>query len=161
MKVIRVAIAVVATLALAGWGSHGTDAEPEWPHSGPMPDNPVKIKPLRYDPIGRGNQSYRPIAPMPWGDVNRRVAPPGALPPPSPPPPAKGGAVPRPIVPPLAAVPSPPRAPAAATSPAVVPVPVQIVPVLPSPLPSPSSATVPLVPSDPDHSKHGVPPPKQ
>jgi hypothetical protein len=45
-----------------------------------MPDDPVKVKPLKYEPIGKGNRSYRPIDPMPWGDVNKRVAPPGSFP---------------------------------------------------------------------------------
>jgi hypothetical protein len=45
-----------------------------------MPDDPVKVRPLAYEPITKGAKSYRPVEPMPWGDVNRRVAPPGSLP---------------------------------------------------------------------------------
>ena len=78
MRIRKIVVALVALAALPGWGLR--DREPEWPHAGPMPDTPVKVKPLRYDPITKGSQSYRPIAPMPWGDVNRRVAPPGSLP---------------------------------------------------------------------------------
>lgn len=78
MSAHRFALAIVASISLTGWGERSR--EPEWPHSGPMPDDPVKVKPLRYKPITEGNQSYRPIDPMPWGDVNRRVAPKGALP---------------------------------------------------------------------------------
>ncbi len=63
------------------------------PHAGPMPDETVKVRPLRYESITRGTQNYRPIEPMPWGDVNRRVAPPGALPG-GPPAPQKRGALP-------------------------------------------------------------------
>lgn len=32
--------------------------------------------PLRYESVTAGTKSYRPVEPMPWGDVNRRVAPP-------------------------------------------------------------------------------------
>lgn len=66
------------TVALAAHGHAGSELQ--WPHSGPMPDDPVKIRPHRYESIGAGNKSYRPIEPMPWGDVNTRVAPPGSLP---------------------------------------------------------------------------------
>jgi hypothetical protein len=68
-----------ALLVLTASGGHTGDDLP-WPHSGPMPDDPVKVRPLRYEAIGAGNKSYRPIEPMPWGDVNTRVAPPGSLP---------------------------------------------------------------------------------
>ncbi len=75
------AIAVLAAVpALLGWGELRDRHSLEWPHSGSMPDDPVKVKPSTYVPITSGNQSYRPIDPMPWGDVNRRVAPPGTLP---------------------------------------------------------------------------------
>ena len=74
----KLAIAAVAVNLLTGWGARGR--EPEWPHAGPMPDDPVAVKPLRYQSITEGLKSYRPIEPMPWGDVNRRVAPPGSLP---------------------------------------------------------------------------------
>jgi hypothetical protein len=47
-----------------------------------------------YRSITSGTKSYRPVEPLPWGDVNRRVAPPGALPTPMPPPPGKRGALP-------------------------------------------------------------------
>jgi hypothetical protein len=33
--------------------------------------------PVRYESITAGTKSYRPVEPMPWPDVNRRVAPPG------------------------------------------------------------------------------------
>ena len=92
MRLKRLLVALLAATALTGWG--GREDEPEWPHSGPMPDNPVKVKPLRYESISRGAQSYRPIAPMPWGDVNKRVAPPGSLP--GAPPAKKGSAAPAP-----------------------------------------------------------------
>lgn len=66
--------------ALLGWGWPSDRHTLEWPHAGPMPDDPVKVAPYRYAPVTSGNQSYRPIDPLPWGDVNRRVAPPGSLP---------------------------------------------------------------------------------
>jgi hypothetical protein len=37
------------------------------------------IPPARYSPVLSGSQSYRPVEPLPWGDVNRRVMPPDAL----------------------------------------------------------------------------------
>ena len=73
---IRIFIAGMLLATLTGWGSR--DEELAWPHSGPMPDNPVKVKPLQYKSIGQGNQSYRPIEPLPWGDVNKRVMPKGS-----------------------------------------------------------------------------------
>lgn len=73
---IRIFIAGMLLATLTGWGNQ--DEELAWPHSGPMPDNPVKVKPLQYKSIGQGNQSYRPIEPMPWGDVNKRVMPKGS-----------------------------------------------------------------------------------
>jgi len=85
MQFEKLVIAFVVSVTLTAWSVR--EHEPGWPHSGPMPDHPVKVKPLSYESIGKGNQSYRPIDPMPWGDVNKRVAPPGSLPgaPPAPP----------------------------------------------------------------------------
>ena len=57
--------------ALAGWG----DAGPPWPVSGPMPDRPVFVREQSYVPVNAGANNYEPVEPMPWGDVNRRVAP--------------------------------------------------------------------------------------
>ena len=84
---IRIPALVGLLHLLAGWGAG--DRASDWPHAGPMPDQPVRVKPLRYAPITAGSQSYRPVEPMAWGDVNRRVAPPGALPGGPPAPPAK------------------------------------------------------------------------
>ena len=43
------------------------------------PANPAaSVPPARYSPIVSGTKSYRPVEPLPWGDVNRRVMPPGA-----------------------------------------------------------------------------------
>jgi hypothetical protein len=40
------------------------------------PDDPrVPVPPNRYGPITSGTKSYRPVEPLPWGDVNRRVMP--------------------------------------------------------------------------------------
>jgi hypothetical protein len=35
------------------------------------------VPPARYESITAGTKSYRPVEPLPWPDVNRRVAPPG------------------------------------------------------------------------------------
>ena len=78
---LRLIIAVILLPVLAGW----SDRDPSWPHSGPMPDEVVGVPSSHYVPIGAGTKSYRPIEPMPWGDVNKRVAPPEAAPkPPAP-----------------------------------------------------------------------------
>jgi hypothetical protein len=43
------------------------------------PANPnAPTPPTRYSPVLSGAQSYRPVEPLPWGDVNRRVTPPDA-----------------------------------------------------------------------------------
>ena len=73
---LRLLIALIALFALTAW----RDRAPEWPASGPMPDEPGHAPRFRYDPVDKGTRSYRPVNPMPWGDVNRRVAPEGALP---------------------------------------------------------------------------------
>jgi hypothetical protein len=40
-------------------------------------DDPGAAVPAqRYLPVFQGSRSYRPVEPLPWGDVNRRVAPP-------------------------------------------------------------------------------------
>jgi hypothetical protein len=72
-KLHLLCVALVAATLLSGWGDQHDDAP--WPHSGPMPDNPVKVKPQIYRPIGEGNKSYRPVSPLPWDDVNKRVMP--------------------------------------------------------------------------------------
>ena len=122
-KLPVVGIAALAVMSLTGWGDRHSG--PPWPHSGAMPDDPVKVKPFNYTAIDEGSKSYRPIAPMPWGDVNRRVAPPGSLPPSVPP--KTGLVVPKaqsgpPVVPPavvpgavVPAVPAPAAAPGAVT----------------------------------------------
>ncbi len=69
---VRLLISTMLLLLLAGWGERGLD----WPHAGPMPDEAVAVPAWRYEPIGAGNRSYRPVEPMPWGDINKRVAPP-------------------------------------------------------------------------------------
>lgn len=44
------------------------------------PANPdAAIPSARYSPVLSGSQSFRPVQPLPWGDVNRRVMPPDAL----------------------------------------------------------------------------------
>jgi hypothetical protein len=40
------------------------------------PDDPsASTPPTRYGPVTSGSKSYRPVEPLPWGDVNRRVTP--------------------------------------------------------------------------------------
>ena len=43
---------------------------------GASPDDPrARVKPNRYSSITSGTKSYRPVEPLPWGDVIRRVTP--------------------------------------------------------------------------------------
>jgi hypothetical protein len=76
---VRLVIAVVAMFALTAW----RDANPQWPASGAMPYEPGHAR-YSYEPVNKGTRSFRPVEPMPWGDVNRRVAPSTASPPVSP-----------------------------------------------------------------------------
>jgi hypothetical protein len=40
------------------------------------PDDPgTPVRPDPYKPVISGTKTYRPVEPLPWGDVNRRVAP--------------------------------------------------------------------------------------
>jgi hypothetical protein len=49
------------------------------------PANPeAGVPPARYSPVISGTKSYRPVEPLPWGDVNRRVMPKDAQPSPAP-----------------------------------------------------------------------------
>ena len=38
----------------------------------------ASVPPARYSPVISGTKSFRPVEPLPWGDVNRRVMPPDA-----------------------------------------------------------------------------------
>ena len=68
-------IVLAASPLLAGW-------EPlPWPHAGRMPDDPEAGGSSPYQSITAGTTSYRPVEPLSWEDLNRRVAPKGALPP--------------------------------------------------------------------------------
>lgn len=164
MRRTSVLVVVVLAPALLGWGWPQDRHALEWPQAGPMPDDPVKVKPYVYAPVTSGNQSYRPIEPLPWGDVNRRVAPPGSLP--GAPPAKKQGSDAAPAVAPKLASPSTPpvpvapkalpntpavpaSAPKATLAPSGIP-PGQVAPVLrQAPQSSPPTAV--------DHKKHGSP----
>jgi hypothetical protein len=40
------------------------------------PDDPgAPVPPPQYRPVISGTKSYRPVEPLPWGDINKRVAP--------------------------------------------------------------------------------------
>ena len=67
-------IVLAASPLLGGWGY-----DLKWPHAGPAPDDPARGGPSNYRSITAGTKSYRPVEPLPWGDINRRVAPRGAL----------------------------------------------------------------------------------
>jgi hypothetical protein len=49
-------------------------AVPTWGRDPADPSAPVP--PARYAPVISGTKSYRPVEPVPWGNVNRSVAPP-------------------------------------------------------------------------------------
>jgi len=48
-------------------------ASPALAASADDPGAPVPAE--RYVPVLKGTRSYRPVEPLPWGDVNRRVDP--------------------------------------------------------------------------------------
>lgn len=68
---VRLIFLLAALPALCGWG----DREAVWPYAGAAPDRSVAVPDSRYLPVGAGTKSFRPVEPMPWGDVNERVAP--------------------------------------------------------------------------------------
>lgn len=70
MRVPRLALAL-SLLLLAGWGERDLD----WPYAGPMPDQPVAVPEAHYGSVMSGTRSFRPVEPLPWGGVNRRVTP--------------------------------------------------------------------------------------
>lgn len=47
---------------------------PTWGRDPADPSAPVP--PARYAPVISGAKSYRPVEPVPWGNVNRSAAPP-------------------------------------------------------------------------------------
>lgn len=73
-------------LFLGGWGHRSI----ELPYAGPVPDEPLEASPPVTGSILSGTKSFRPVEPLPWGDVNRRVAPSGGGSP-SPEPPSVNG----------------------------------------------------------------------
>lgn len=46
-----------------------------YPYAAHDPANPNEGGSARYSSVTAGLQSYRPVDPLPWGDVNRRVSP--------------------------------------------------------------------------------------
>jgi hypothetical protein len=72
---IRLWMLLAASPLVSGWGA----SVPQWPHVGPIPDDPARRAPSDYRSITAGTKSYRPAEPLPWGDINRGVASPGAL----------------------------------------------------------------------------------
>ncbi len=65
----------VASILLLTW----ILASPSAARDSAQPDSAVP--PVRYAPITAGTKSYRPVEPLPWGQVNRRVMPKDAQPP--------------------------------------------------------------------------------
>lgn len=58
-------IPALLTLALTAAAAHSAG-----------PDDPeAPVPPAQYRSVISGTKSYRPVEPLPWGDVNRRVAP--------------------------------------------------------------------------------------
>jgi hypothetical protein len=59
---------VLSCLALATGAATGLAASPDDAEAGVPVD--------RYRPVFSGTKSYRPVEPLPWADVNRRVGAP-------------------------------------------------------------------------------------
>lgn len=68
---MRLLIILAAAPWLAAWTDHALPLL----YAGRMPDRPGGDRASSYEPIGAGIKSYTPVEPMPWGDVNKRVAP--------------------------------------------------------------------------------------
>lgn len=50
---------------------------PAYPYAERDPSNPwAEANTVKYRSLTQGLQSYRPVDPLPWGDVNRGVTPP-------------------------------------------------------------------------------------
>ena len=69
---LRLPISALLLVTLTAWRA----ADPPWPASGPSPDEPGHGRGA-YKSVTDGTRSFRPVDPMPWGDANRRVSPPG------------------------------------------------------------------------------------
>jgi hypothetical protein len=65
---MRAGLLLISSLALAVTAFAAHSASPA--------DPGVPVAPNRYRPVVSGSKSYRPVEPLPWGEVNRRVAPP-------------------------------------------------------------------------------------
>src|SRR5258705_1247698 len=85
-QMIKFYFYVAAVVMVTCGAAPAIAADPDDPHA-PVPA-------MRCQSITAGTKSYRPIEPLPWGDVNRRVTPPGAVPAPAQPPRQKRGALP-------------------------------------------------------------------
>ncbi|KAB2943107.1 MAG: hypothetical protein K8F92_04990 [Hyphomicrobium sp.] len=85
MRVPKPALALLLLL-LTGWGERNLD----WPYAGPVPDEPLAVPPQHYGSVMSGTRSFRPVEPLPWGGVNRRVMPKDGGAPPSSPKPDDG-----------------------------------------------------------------------
>jgi hypothetical protein len=71
-----------AQFLLSGLTTFGLLVLAATPSRAQSPADPAAaVPPVRYESITAGTKSYRPVEPLPWPDVNRRVAPPGAQPP--------------------------------------------------------------------------------
>ncbi len=72
---LRYWIVVAALPFLAGWG----DRDLGWPHAGPAPDDPSRGGSTQYKSITADTRTFRPVEPLSWYELNRRVAPRGTL----------------------------------------------------------------------------------
>lgn len=76
--------ALILILLTSGLSSPALARDPANPNE-PVPS-------AAYRPVIAGTKSFRPVEPMPWGDINRRVMPPDAK---APSPPGQGKAAPK------------------------------------------------------------------
>jgi hypothetical protein len=57
-------------------GAAGCTATPP-PVPLPAPADPAaQVPPSRYRPVTTGTQTFEPVEPLPWQDLNRKVTPP-------------------------------------------------------------------------------------
>lgn len=74
-------LAIAAAMVTSVWPAQAhewlwRDRALPYPYAARDPANPGSgSSPLEYKRVVRGQQSYQPVEPLPWGEMNRRVTP--------------------------------------------------------------------------------------
>lgn len=87
MMRVLVILLVVAPSAAAGFDSVRGHGNLPGSFGNRDPSDPsVRVPDTRYEPVTASIKSFRPVDPLPWDELNRRVAPRSEAVPPSTPP---------------------------------------------------------------------------